>query len=204
MIYYFSDLDMITEKNIDMYLAMLPELRRKKALNYRFLSGKVTCIIAYLLFLYGYRNEYGYKDTPDFDTKENGKPYLINHPDIHFNISHCSKAVVCAFSKNEIGIDIETSRKTTPALIKKVCSDEEIYEINNSSNPELSFCKIWTEKEAISKLSGEGISSDLKKINSNGTYTQSYFYEPDMYITIASNKMEAIEINHIKLSEFEF
>lgn len=202
MIYYFSDFDSITSEKLNSYIDMLPPLRRKKAESYRFLKGKKTCVIAYLLFLYGYRKEYGLNDTPDFEIAENGKPYLKNHPDICFNISHCEKAVICAFSDLPIGADIETSRKITPSLISKVCSDKEIMEINESEDKQLTFCRIWTIKEAVAKLSGEGIAGNLKEINGGNIYTVTEFIAPDMYITIASEKAEAIvkvNINNLDL-----
>ena len=36
-----------------------------------------------------------------------GKPELISHPDIHFNISHSEDIAACALSRQEIGVDIE-------------------------------------------------------------------------------------------------
>ena len=32
---------------------------------------------------------------------QHGKPYLRNHPEIHFNISHCEGLAVCVFSDTE-------------------------------------------------------------------------------------------------------
>lgn len=197
MVYFFSDFESITSENIDFYISMLPPLRKKKAESYRTFRGKRTCVIAYLLFLYGYRKEYGLKDAPDFEIEENGKPYLKNHPEIHFNISHCDKAAICAFSASAIGADIEASRRITPSLINKVCSDTEIREINESDDKQLTFCRIWTIKEAVAKLSGEGIAGNLKEINGSGICTITKFIAPDMYITIASEKSEAIEIVNV-------
>lgn len=197
MIYFFSDFDSITSEKLDSYIDILPPLRKNKAESYRFLKGKKTCVIAYLLFLYGYRKEYGLKDTPDFEIAKNGKPYLKNHPEIHFNISHCEKAVICAFSDSPIGADIEVSRRITPSLINKVCSDNEIKEINESEDNQLTFCRIWTIKEAVAKLSGEGIAGNLKELNGSNICTVTEFIAPDMYITIASEKTEAIVLKNI-------
>lgn len=202
MVYFFSDFDSITSENFNSYIDMLPPLRRKKAESYRFLKGKKVCVIAYLLFLYGYRKEYGLNDIPDFEIAKNGKPYLKNHPDIYFNISHCEKAVICAFSDSPIGADIEASRQITPSLINKVCSDSEIKEINESADKQLTFCRIWTIKEAVAKLSGEGIAGNLKELNGSNICTVSKFISPDMYLTIASEKAGGIEIEKVNIQDF--
>ena len=42
---------------------------------------------------------------------QHGKPYLRNHPEIHFNISHCEGLAVCVFSDTETGVDVERIRE---------------------------------------------------------------------------------------------
>lgn len=59
MIYLFNELNQINENNIEQLLELLPPERKKRAMKYRFFSGKAACVIAYLLFLYGYRVIYG-------------------------------------------------------------------------------------------------------------------------------------------------
>lgn len=95
MLYYFTDLKNITKEQLDSLMPLLPPERLKRALKYKFPEDRLACVIAYLLFLYGYRTEYNLTDTPDFDISPDGKPYLKSHPEIYFNISHCSKAVMC-------------------------------------------------------------------------------------------------------------
>jgi 4'-phosphopantetheinyl transferase len=42
-----------------------------------------------------------------FRTNEYGKPFLLEEPDVHFNVTHSGQWVVCAFDSVEVGIDIE-------------------------------------------------------------------------------------------------
>ena len=67
MLYYFTDLKNITDEQLDRFLSLLPPERLKRTLKYKFPEGRLACVIAYLLFLYGYRTEYNLTDTPDFD-----------------------------------------------------------------------------------------------------------------------------------------
>ena len=44
-------------------------------------------------------------------TKENGKPYFVEHRDIYFNLSHSGEYAVCVIGNTENGIDIEGKRE---------------------------------------------------------------------------------------------
>ena len=67
MLYYFTDLKNITKGQLDSLMSLLPPERLKRALKYKFPEDRLACVIAYLLFLYGYRTEYSLTDPPDFD-----------------------------------------------------------------------------------------------------------------------------------------
>lgn len=89
----------------------------------------------------------------------NGKPYFSN-AGIHFNLSHTRSTVVAAFSDSPVGIDIElrgrgrdfagiASRFFHPAEADAISGDE------------AKFLRLWTAKESMLKLSGEGLSGGL-------------------------------------------
>ena len=111
-----------------------------------------------------------------WDTDNNGKPYLKNYADIHFNISHSKDYAVCAVSDKEIGIDIQYMRKVNYALADKCFCDEEKRFFENAENKNEAFYKIWTRKESFLKACGMGITiplnafSVLDEIKYNGKY----------------------------------
>ena len=41
---------------------------------------------------------------------KHGKPFLLEHPQIQFNISHCKNAVLCGIGSKPLGVDVETIR----------------------------------------------------------------------------------------------
>lgn len=94
---------------------------------------------------------------PQLETDCQGKPYLSNYPNQHFNISHCRTAVCVAFSNRPIGIDVENIRSNKETLIERVCNSEEVLLISNSENPQSEFTRLWTRKEAYLKWLGTGI-----------------------------------------------
>ncbi len=201
MIYLFSDYDKISDEIFETLLNKLPEKRKKKALRFRHMGGRISCVVGYLIFLYGYRNIYKLNGLPDFSIEKNGKPYLNDFPDIFFNISHCNGAAACIFGDMPVGIDIQDMRELNMRHVMRVCSEEEIERVKNAAEPDLEFCKIWSVKESLSKLSGEGIFRDIKSVAPRKTNTSTVFIEPDKYMTACSHDKNAdFAIHKLNLS----
>ena len=103
------------------------------------------------------------------------KPYLFGYPDIHFNISHSEELLVCAVSDKNVGIDAEKIGEYSKKLIERVCSEEELERVLKSDNVNYEFCKLWTKKEAYSKLLGTGIQDfKMKDIEYRNVFTYDY------------------------------
>jgi len=90
---------------------------------------------------------------------EYGKPYLKNVPDLHFSLSHSGNYAVCVFYHRPVGVDIQQIRPVSPALLKRVCTQEE-RRFLAAQDPEKvpeAFCRLWTAKESFMKLEGRGL-----------------------------------------------
>lgn len=96
---------------------------------------------------------------------EHGKPFLPDHPDIHFNLSHCKGLIVCGFSNSEIGVDAELIRPYNGRVSKRVFSPEETDCVEQSSCPDETFFRFWTLKEALGKNIGTGLRSVLSRVS---------------------------------------
>lgn len=98
-----------------------------------------------------------------------GKPRLIQFPHIHFNITHCSGLVACAFHNVPIGIDAELPDYFPPILIQRALSESEKKLLaTKGTNLQLEqewFYRFWTLKEAYVKKSGQGVDTDLTAIS---------------------------------------
>ncbi len=186
MIYLFTDYENITDDLVHELINKLPEKRKKRAMHIKHTGGQISCTIGYLLFLYGYRELYHLSDLPDFSIAPNKKPYLSNTPEIHFNISHCNGAAACILGNSPVGLDIQDIRELNMRSMRKVCSIEEQKLVEKSSFPALEFCRIWSIKESISKLSGEGIFRNIKNINEHNSHTSTFFIEPNKYLTASA------------------
>lgn len=142
-------------------LPLLSEQRREQCLKFRHEQGRKTCAAAYLLLCEALRKEYGFTELPVFEYGEHGKPVIVGHPDIHFNLSHCREAAICVVSNQPVGVDIETIRPFKESLARYVMNDDELQQINGSA---LEFTKLWTRKEAAVKRSGHGINNEMKHV----------------------------------------
>ena len=161
--------DHINDFDLETALTLLSEQRREQALKFRFEQGRRTCVLAYLLLMRGLRQEFGIEEKPLFEYGEHGKPRIVGHPEVHFNLSHCREAVFCAVSHQPVGIDVESVREYKESLIDYTMNVDEQALIRRAERPEVAFTRLWTQKEALLKLTGEGISRDLKTVLSQAS-----------------------------------
>ena len=132
--------------------------------KFKFELGQRLSVLAYQLLKRGLREEYGITENPVFEYGEHGKPFIVGHPEIHFNLSHCKEAVVCAVSDSPVGVDVESIREYRESLVRYTMNDDEVRQIETSEHPEVTFIRLWTMKEAALKLIGTGISNDIKNV----------------------------------------
>ena len=156
--------DRFQEINIDEVLPLLSEQRREQVLRFKHEGARKQCAAAYLLLKRALKEVYGISESPLFEYDEGGKPTLKDHPDIHFNISHCGKAVACVVADRPVGIDVEETNRYKDSIARYAMNDKEYDEINNSANPDETFTKLWTMKEALLKYTGEGLRRDIKTV----------------------------------------
>lgn len=89
-----------------------------------------------------------------------GKPHFASLP-LFFNVSHSRKLCAVALSDTNVGIDLEfiSDARDTSALSKRFFTPQEHLEITESKNATEAFFAMWTKKEALAKLTGEGLAA---------------------------------------------
>ena len=117
------------------------------------------------LLQYAVQKEYGIEISEcDIEKQEKGKPYFTTNDNIKFSISHCNGLCVCVLSDKEVGIDCESVRDVSDAVMRRCFSPEEREYVNRSSERDVDFTRLWTLKESYVKMTGDGISSHLYRI----------------------------------------
>ena len=158
--------------NFDLEAALkeISEQRREQALKFKHEQGQRLCVLAYQLLKQGLKDEYGIVENPVFDYNEHGKPTIVGHPEICFNLSHCREAAICVLSDRPVGVDVESIREYKDSLVNYTMNKEEICQIESAENPAAAFIRLWTMKEATMKLIGTGISNDMKMVIDSQKY----------------------------------
>lgn len=156
--------DRLNDFDLDEALAQLSEQRREQSLRFKHEAGRRQSAAAYLLLCEALQKEYGITEKPLFDYGEHGKPTIVGHPDIHFNLSHCREAAVCVVSSQPVGIDVESFREYKDSLVRYTMNEHEQQLIAQAERPEVEFTRLWTQKEAVLKLQGTGLRNDMKTV----------------------------------------
>jgi len=161
--------DEIIRKEMDSVLRTVPEWRRRKALSYKFDRDRYTCAKSYLLLKELLAARYGIRKDVEFEYGPYGKPSLKSFPEIHFNFSHCPKAVFCAIGDVPLGVDVEEIQNDEN-VAREVFSESECRLICSSPVPEIKFTEYWTQKEACLKLFGTGLTDDVRTLLEHPDY----------------------------------
>ena len=159
MISIFDDMSQVTEAEVQRMLPLVNEQRREQALRYKHLFGQFACLKSWLM-LAKLLKQLEINDL-EMSYNEHDKPYLVHHPDIHFNLSHCKNGIAVVVDNAPVGIDIESFRRDNEALIRRTMNETETEAIQASACPTAAFTQFWTMKEAVLKLRGTGIVDDL-------------------------------------------
>ena len=160
MIEIYDDMEQCTDEEIQRLLPLVSDQRREQALAYKHLFGQFACLKSYVM-LREMLESMGLSHPFIFTQNEHGKPFLADHPEIHFNISHCKNGIAVAVSDTPIGIDIESYREVSDSLIRYTMNETEQRIIRESDDPIRTFTEYWTKKEAVFKLRGTGITKGL-------------------------------------------
>lgn len=177
--------DQIQQFDLVAALQAVSAERRAYALRYKHELGQRQCVAAYLLLQRALQQQYGIEGDLQFAIGEHGKPSLVGHPGIHFNISHCREAVACAVSDSPVGIDIESTRRYSPMLLDYTMNADERHQVTSAARPDEAFIRLWTMKEAVLKLTGEGISRDLHTVLTDRQYRFATVIHPTYICTTA-------------------
>ena len=143
-------------------LAALPPERRHRALSCRFEPDKMRIVCAGYLLQTALTKAGIAPEAQIFAENQWGKPYLKNHKDIHFSLSHSGAWAVCAVSDENVGVDVELPR-CNMAVAKRFFRPEELEGMESLDRYAQSDAlnRLWTAKESFLKMLGKGLTLPL-------------------------------------------
>lgn len=162
-VYFTELLRPLPDKRLREIIASFPVDLQDKIKSYRRWEDGQACLVSRLQLLEGL----GMMGFPELTLEDLlvtplGKPYFDSP--VHFNISHSAGAVVCAFSDQPIGIDVETVTRVNPGDFERFLLPGELSEINSAQKPRKAFFELWSRKEAVLKACGSGLSIPLTDV----------------------------------------
>lgn len=158
--------------------------RREQSKNFIFEKDAKRSLVGELIIRYLVIKKLGIKNKKIFLKKNKyGKPYIGNFSDYSFNISHSGDYVVCGWSKDEIGIDIEFVSEIDLDIAKRFFTKNEYKYLCNKdkSVQNRSFFDLWTLKESYIKYKGKGLSIPLDSFEFRIDSDDIKFYSKDIY-----------------------
>lgn len=177
----FDRMEECTETEVQRLLPQVSAQRREQALRFKHTLGQFCCLKSWLMLNAMHIGEM------EFLYNEHGKPYLEGGP--FFSISHCKEGIAVAIDDQPVGIDIEAIRNVDQDLILRTMNEEEQRQIHSNRD----FTRLWTQKEAILKMEGTGITSfeQLQGLSIPDYRIQTIEKEKYIY-TIAYGKLHCI------------
>lgn len=159
---YIADISVLKDSSVfENLLKRVPDYRQKKAMSFKFPKGKMQSLGVGLL-LHLACVEAGFEGADEHVAYgENGKPYLVDFPDVHFNLSHSGERVMCVFSPFDVGCDVEIIKGDRGQLAERFFKPEEsawIKHFDSLEKQSEAFYRLWTLKECYMKVTGRGMS----------------------------------------------
>jgi 4'-phosphopantetheinyl transferase len=162
-IYLSKIVPLICQGTYDDLLQVISKENREKCRRFKFREDALRTLYGELILRYVLCRKLSFENEDIEILRSNeGKPYLKGFP-IHFNISHSGDFVVCAFSEEEVGVDIEKIKEVDFKIAKRFFSKQECEDLfAKEENERLDyFFSLWTLKESYLKWMGKGMKVPL-------------------------------------------
>ena len=158
----------LTEQETERMMRILPPKRRERLMKLRE-DKRQGPLCAYLLLCLALWELYEWRGLPEIAENSMGKPYFPEHPEVHFNISHTSGAVLVGVSDQPIGVDIEKIRPVSQRAMRRLAD----------VSTERDFFQSWVRREARTKRSGNGIGTMMR--SETPLQQGEFYYELDTF-----------------------
>ena len=193
---YYANLNIFQDDtNFTRMYNEINAVRKRKIDKYTKYSDKKRALLAGILLKYAIIEHGIDYDSCEFLIDESGYEHILNKTDVFFSISHAEDVSVCAFSDSLVGVDIENKSRfkkvKQESLSKRIMTSDEYRKYNSIDLEEKNvfMSRIWTRKEAFSKVCKKGLAMDFSKID---TLDEKRFRTFDVYndywISVSSAK----------------
>lgn len=216
---YYTKTEQLSEAEIEKIFKFLPAERVEKIQRMKTEKSRQQSMTAGLLLEYGFR-ERGFSGKElTFLKNADGKPYIKELPELHYNLSHSGFYAALVIDKYPVGIDIEETKERSRKLVKRFFSEEEKAFLLNRWSDE-AFTRFWTRKESFLKATGFGMRMPLdafstvkEKVDINekmtagmvdaedAYYIESFAFADGMWLSVCRKDVPVAETEGICVSK---
>lgn len=166
-----------SEQALEKALSSLPDASfQRSVLRYQNRNHQWISLLSRQLLIQGFiKLGVHFGKTTKWSVTDNGRPYIQNFPD--FNISHSGEIAICAIGLDDerVGIDIQKEKPIKDRHLQQVMTNRELAWVAGSQDR---AAKLWSRKEAVSKLLGLGMRVNFRSIE---TLSDSVQFEGKVY-----------------------
>ncbi len=155
---YIADVSILNDLSwYEKAYRMVSRERRGKVDRLRFPKDKALSLGAGLLLRIALQD--AGIDSAETAVTDKGKPYIKDHPEWFYSLSHSGTLAMCAAAKVPVGCDVQEIKEPPLAASHLVFSKEEreyLSRLDSECQKECFFA-LWTGRESFLKMTGEGL-----------------------------------------------
>lgn len=210
----------ISEEKLKIFETYLTSERVSKLKKFKFKEDYLRSLYGEILVRYLVNKKFFISNSQiKINYSKYGKPYIENLKNFQFNISHSGDWVVCAYGKENIGVDIEKIETAYLNISEMYFSKSEHKMLCEKSKNEQNvyFYQLWTLKESYLKYMGKGLSVSLNSFSiiennekfyikglENNVILKQYKFNNDYIISVCSkekcnNEIKKISMEYVSL-----
>ena len=160
---YAMDVDALDDEHLAQAAhACLSAVRRARADRFASSRDRNLSLGAGLLLDFALRSLGLREKDMRYGEGKHHKPYFLNEPEIHFNLSHSGNMALCALSDAEVGCDIELVADIQELGVASgylsACEYDDILARPSEAERAALFFRYWSLKESYMKFTGLGMS----------------------------------------------
>lgn len=160
-----ADFDLLTR-----FAEVLPIADWRSIDEHTFQPRRIQAIAARVLLRSALSSLTGWKIRPsdwEFGRTKEGKPYVLDAPEVSFSLSYSDHKIALAFSRRgAVAIDVEAGPIDLAKMDAYLSRRERmLISCHQEEERQSVLLRIWTLKEALVKLMGKGVSEDLSRID---------------------------------------
>ena len=199
----------LSQKDFSSLLSLTSHERRNRINHYHFFKDAQNTLLGDILVRAEICKRTGLSNRHlVFSTNEHGKPFLVNEPHLHFNISHAGKFIAVALDSEPVGIDVELIKSIDLKITERFfATDENEYITSHTDETRIqTFFEIWTKKESYIKREGLGLARPLNSFsvlnaNAEQTYFHCVFTDNDATCHVCTSHREPPRCKKVEIAE---